>query len=252
MSWECGCGVVNKDSTTACRGCLTPKGETWESMRAHPEATPRAKAWIQLSDQIGGEFIFLGWDKLAHLMPLCKVRARVKNWTITIDEFRPKVSTGYGGTAPGPPVVQMKAPYVRKDQFWFDIFRSGLSSRVKRFFGTLESIKIGDPNFDDHFIVRSNDPSKARALLANINVRHLIRTWSWISDEHIRVAESTELPEGIVTLYFEPCEARLVDDLLIEPEAVMSIKSLFELFTEILNQLVEIGSASKEAPNVEL
>ncbi len=251
MSWECGCGIVNKDSTTVCRGCLTPKGETWESMRAHPEATPRAKAWIQLSDQIGGEFICLGWDKLFHLSPVCKVRARVKNWTITIDEFRPEESGSYGKTI-GDPVVQMKAPYVRKDRFWFDIFPPGLSSRVKRFFGILKSIKIGDPNFDDHFIVRSNDPSKARALLANINVRHLIRTWSWLPDEQIRVAESTELPEGIGTLFFEPCEARLVDHLLIAPEAVKSIKSLFELFTEILNQLVEIGSASKEAPNVEL
>ncbi len=29
MSWECGCGIVNKDSRTKCSGCGTPKGMVW-------------------------------------------------------------------------------------------------------------------------------------------------------------------------------------------------------------------------------
>ncbi|MFQ5539208.1 MAG: hypothetical protein ACE5FB_02320 [Candidatus Binatia bacterium] len=29
MSWECGCGVLNKDSKTACRACRTPQGMVW-------------------------------------------------------------------------------------------------------------------------------------------------------------------------------------------------------------------------------
>ncbi len=29
MTWECGCGVVNRDSKVKCRACQTPKGMVW-------------------------------------------------------------------------------------------------------------------------------------------------------------------------------------------------------------------------------
>jgi len=29
VSWECGCGVLNKDSKTTCRACRTPQGMVW-------------------------------------------------------------------------------------------------------------------------------------------------------------------------------------------------------------------------------
>jgi hypothetical protein len=141
----------------------------------------------------------------------------------------------------------MRADYVTKDQFWFDIFGTGLSSRVKKLFGLIKSIEVGDPNFNGRFIVRSNDPSKARALLANIEIRHLIRSRDWWPEEHIKVRHYTELPEEVGVLYLE--SRRPVAFL---PNEIKDVISLFELFEEILNQLVAIGSASEEAPNVVL
>ena len=43
MSWECGCGVLNKDSKTTCRACRTPQGMVWSP---HGFVSPKAARFL--------------------------------------------------------------------------------------------------------------------------------------------------------------------------------------------------------------
>jgi len=68
MTWECGCGVVNRDSKVKCRACRTPQGMVWT-----PHGFKSADDPVDLSDAprrkqaygygwfcvIGGGVIFL-------------------------------------------------------------------------------------------------------------------------------------------------------------------------------------------------
>jgi len=45
MTWECGCGVVNRDSKVMCRACQTPKGMVWT-----PHGFKAADGSVDLSD----------------------------------------------------------------------------------------------------------------------------------------------------------------------------------------------------------
>ena len=40
MTWECGCGVVNRDSKVKCRACQTPKGVVWTPQGSKPADDP--------------------------------------------------------------------------------------------------------------------------------------------------------------------------------------------------------------------
>ncbi len=68
MSWECGCGIVNRDSRVKCSGCRIPKGMVWtpHGIKAAddpvgPRETPRRKqeygfGWFCV---VGGVICFL-------------------------------------------------------------------------------------------------------------------------------------------------------------------------------------------------
>ncbi len=62
MSWECGCGIVNKDSKVECRACGTPKGMVWtpEGFKHPDEAAALGGTVIKTLPYAGGGFfIFL-------------------------------------------------------------------------------------------------------------------------------------------------------------------------------------------------
>jgi hypothetical protein len=58
MSWECGCGIVNKDSRAKCSGCGTPKGMVWtrEGFKPPDEAAALGDTVIKTLPYTGGGF----------------------------------------------------------------------------------------------------------------------------------------------------------------------------------------------------
>ncbi|MFQ5929930.1 MAG: hypothetical protein ACE5MK_09535 [Acidobacteriota bacterium] len=178
------------------------------------------KGWKELSHRIGAEFIKKD----------SKVRLRFREWIITLYSTEETDYRAEGLI----PVTYMRAPYGTKDGFAFEIYPWAIS--LGKLFGE-RRVRVGVPEIDSNFIIQSTNEAKVRALFANPRIRQLIQIHGKFNAFGVRWAE------GLNELYLRS-EGTISD--------VERLKSLFELFTETLSQLVAIGSASEEAPNVEV
>lgn len=186
--------------------------------------------WQQLANEIGGEFIDRGFWKSG------KVEARYKNWIITLDTYQ----TADAAAA----FTRIRAPFINKDSFRFEIYRNNIIAFFARVFST-ESITTGFPEIDKNYRVKSNDEQKLRELLSNPRIRQLLIAQQQI---HFSVKDDegwfgADFPEGVDELYFEVLG--VIKDL-------DRLKILYELFAETLNQLCLMGSAYEHDPKVEL
>ena len=68
----------------------------------------------------------------------------------------------------------MRAPYINPEGFRFTIYRKSLFSNLGKLLG-MQNIEVGDPEFDEAFIIKGNDESKVRDLFANPKIRQMIQ-----------------------------------------------------------------------------
>lgn len=216
------------------------------------------EVWKELSNEIGAEFIQGGfWNDRS------KVRARVRDWTITLDIY--VVSTGKSRIE----YTRIRAPYVNKDGFRFTVYRKSLFSDLAKFFG-MQDVKVGGPNFerleplfgvpaylnkadiecgypefDRDFVVQGNDESKLRLLFKNWKIRDLIQAqpsfFMQVKDDEGWFG--ADFPEGVDELYFQVIG--VIKD-------IKRLKGLYELFAETLNTLCHMGSAYENDPKLVL
>ena len=184
--------------------------------------------WNQIATDIGGEFIeggFWGKDVLVY---------KRGEWQILLDTY--VVSTGQSSHT----CTRMRAPFVNRDGLYFSVSRKGFFSSIGKLFG-MQDIEIGDPFFDEQFIIKGNNSEKIKSLLADRNIRELCqrqpRIKLRIKDDEGRFGP--EFPEGVDELYFE-CVGVIKETAL--------LKSLFALFCLILERLVRLDSAYEDDP----
>jgi hypothetical protein len=192
----------------------------------------REEIWRQLSTEIGARYVAGGFWKGD------KVQAVHEEWTVTLDSYA--VSTGKTTVV----YTRMRAPYVNPNGFRFTIYRKGFFSDIGKWFG-MQDIEVGDPSFDQDFIIKGTDESQVRALLSHQKIRDLIARQREI---HFSVKDDegwfgARFTEGVDELCF--AVAGVIKD-------VERLKLLYELFAETLDQLCRIGSAYEESPQVEL
>jgi hypothetical protein len=214
--------------------------------------------WKQLSEEIGGKYI-----KAARWKGDSKVQVRVRDWTITLDTYT--VSTGKSNVT----YTRMRAPYVNKDGFRFTIYRANWFSALAKLLGMQDvivggpkfenlgplfgvpgyldkqDIESGYPEFDRDFIIKGNNESKIRELFTILKIRDLIQSQPEI---FLQVKDDEgwfgkDFPEGVDELYFQVIG--VIKDL-------DRLKSLYNLFSELLNSLCHIGSAYENDPKLEL
>lgn len=191
----------------------------------------RAEIWRQLSSEIDGRYVEGNWRH-------DRVEANHGAWTVTLDKYAR--STGKTTIV----FTRMRAPYVNSAGFRFTIYRKGLFSELGKLLG-MQDIEIGDPSFDEAFIVQGNDEMKVRQLLSNAKVRELIAAQPAI---HFAVKDDegwfgAQFPEGVDELIFH------VTGVIRDVER---LKLLYDLFAETLDQLCRIGAAEERAPGVSL
>jgi hypothetical protein len=192
--------------------------------------------WSQIAADIGGEYVeggFWGKDVLVY---------KHGEWQILLDTYT--VTTSTGKTTSSTTYTRMRAPFVNKDGLCFKVYREGLFSSIGKFFG-MQDIEIGDPFFDDQFIIKGNDSEKIRLLLADTRIKDLIQQQPRV---HLEIRDDegwfgAAFPEGVDELYFQRVGVIKETELL---------KSLFDLFSVALMRLVEIDSAYQSDPNVRL
>ena len=192
----------------------------------------REEIWRQLADQIGAEYVdggFWGRDKVV---------ARVGEWTVTLDYYT--VSNGKTSTT----YTRMRAPYVNRDGFRFRIHRANFFTGIAEAVG-FHDIEIGDPAFDQDYVVKGNDAEKVCLLLASPRLRELIRCQPYL---RLQVKDDegwfgADFPEGVDELHFDA--GRVIRDL-------DQLHALFDLFAETLHRLCHIGSAYEDDPQIGL
>jgi hypothetical protein len=167
-----------------------------------------------------------------------KVQAHVGPWTVTLDTYT--FSAGHSHIT----FTRMRAPYVNPEGFRFTIYRKGFFSDVGKLLG-MQDIEVGDPEFDDPFIIKGNDEGKICGLFANPKIRQMIFAQPKIRLE-VRDSEGwfgSKFPQDVDELHFQ------VVGVIKEVER---LRSLFDLFAAVLNHLCKIGSAYKQDAGVEL
>ncbi|MFO0949787.1 MAG: DUF3137 domain-containing protein [Isosphaeraceae bacterium] len=190
------------------------------------------EVWRELSNEIGAAFVEGGMWKGN------KIEAHVGPWTVTLDTYT--VSSQHSHVT----YTRMRAPYVNPDGFRFTIYRKSVFSGLGKMLG-MEDIEIGDPGFDDAFIIKGNDPARVENLFADKALRALIMAQPQV---HLQVKDS----EG----WFGPKFPENVDELCFhvvgEIKEKERLRGLFDLCSATLDRLTRIGSASKQTPDVRL
>ncbi|HKI55000.1 MAG TPA: hypothetical protein VJ987_12810 [Anaerolineales bacterium] len=192
----------------------------------------KEEIWSQLSGEIGAEYQERGFFKEG------KVVLSHRQWEITLDTYT--VHTGKTTII----YTRMRAPYVNRDGFQFNIYRKNIFSGIGKMFGG-QDIEVGDAFFDDQFIIKGEPEHLVRSLLTNGMIRHLIQEQK---DIHFQVKDDdgwfkSRFPEGVDELYFE------VVGVIKDRER---LKKLFDLFSLVLDELCRLGSAYETDPNVKL
>ncbi len=191
------------------------------------------EVWRQLSQEIGAEFIEGGfWASTGS-----EVQAHVGPWIVTLD-------VGKSDEDGKSPVTRLRAPYVNPEGFRFTIYRKSVFSDLGKLLG-MQDIEVGDPEFDEAFIIKGNDEGKVCGLFANPKIRQMIQ-------DQPKIRLDVKDSEG----WFGPKFPEDVDELRFQVVGVIKdvdrLKSLFDLFATVLDQLCRIGSAYKQEPGITL
>lgn len=192
----------------------------------------RDEIWRQFAAVIGGN-VSAGsfWNSSGS-----KVAATHGQWTVTLDTFA--VSTGKSAAT----FTRMRAPYVNPDGFQFTIYRRGIFSDIGKWMG-MQDVAVGDPQFDEDFIIKGNDEAKLRRLFADARLRELISAQPdirfCVKDDEQRFWGGQNFPPDVDELYFQV--GGIIKD-------VDRLKQLFDLFAETLDELCRMGSAYEKIP----
>jgi Zn-dependent protease with chaperone function len=177
--------------------------------------------WRQVASDIGGDYQdggLFGQDVL---------RYRSGDSEITLDtwiEVGGDDSTTY---------TRMRAPFVNKDVLSLKIYRAGLFAPVGPFLG-IQDIQIGDPSFDENFVIQGNNHTKIRWLLGDTTLKELIQMQPDLCLE-IRHDDGTWDDKDL--LIFK-CRGVLKDET--------GLKKLFDLFCTALARLAQADSSSRQ------
>ena len=137
--------------------------------------------------------------------------------------------------------TRMYAAFNNKHGLRFKIKYKGISPAIETMLGA-QDIETGDEYFDQIFITKGNNEGKIKELLNDEKLRKLIprRSGMYFQIRNNEGWLGPRYPKGVDLLFFE-CN---------EIKSGPALEALFDLFTGTLERMVEIGSASADAPNI--
>jgi hypothetical protein len=186
----------------------------------------KEEVWEELCRQTGGELVKRGFWKGN------QVQLYSQPWTIVLDTYTE--SSGDSHTT----YTRARAPFLAPMGFRFAIYRKGLFSGMGKLMG-MQDIEIGEPDFDDAFIIQGNDEDSVRAFFSDRRLRQLIQVQPRIRLE-IKDNEGwfgTKFPDDVDEVRF--LATGVIKDLPL-------LKSLFELIITTLEQLCRIRAAARQ------
>ena len=183
----------------------------------------REEIWRQLAREVGGQF----FDKT--VLKSSAVQARADDWIITLDALSdPNTGASY---------TRLRAPYFNPEGFRFEIYRAGFFTELWKGLG-MQDIEVGHRRFDRDFVIKGNKPGRVRRLFDNRKIRRLI-------DAVPRIRLSVKGHEGMFSKF--PAG---MDELHFQSTGIIKdvgrLRTLFELFAEVLQELCHEGDAYED------
>ncbi len=189
--------------------------------------------WRQLAAEMEGSFAKGGF------FDRDRVEVRHRHWTLTLDKWH--VPAGKSVQV----FTRLRAPYVNADGFRFRVYRKSIFTSLGKALGLVQDVEIGDPMFDDEFVIQSDSEAKVRAMLQRPRLRELIAAQPDICFE-VKDDEGffgQQFPYGVDELHF--AAAGVINDL-------QQLKNLHQLFIEVLEYLCSVGSAYDQDADLKL
>lgn len=176
----------------------------------------REEIWRQLASELEAQYVEGGFWKRD------RIDVTQGDWIVSLDT--------YYDAALKRDFTRMRAAYSIHDSFQFTIYRRGIFSDLGKALG-MQDVEVGDPAFDDGFIIKGNDEAKLRGLFQCPRIRELISLHPSI---HLTVRDSKELPFA----GFGAASHELSFKVPGVIKDIGRLKQLFDLFAEILERLV--------------
>jgi hypothetical protein len=161
-----------------------------------------------------------------------KVRAQVGDWIVTLDTYRDAAGTTY---------TRLRAPFVNKDGFVFSIFRE--NSFEDRHSHDTQDLEVGQPDFDQTFVIKSNNIEEVKKLFSSEKIREHLKRQPHVYFSAAKESGwySKDFPDGIGELLFQTRG---------EIKDLARLRELYALFGETLDQLCRIGAATHDDPGL--
>lgn len=129
-----------------------------------------------------------------------------------------------GGFESGYAITRFISPLFSTTDFRLTIYKEGLLDRAGKFLG-MEDVVIGYPEFDEKFIIKTNNEKKAREIFSHETVR---KTFSSLPDLTLQITKK-ELPDND-----SPSLVLTIEEGITEPD---QLKRVFNAFHHVLNSL---------------
>jgi hypothetical protein len=183
--------------------------------------------WTSLRTRIDAELVDGGmWrgDKL---------RMQAGDWTVTLDEYSQMIPAGKAHVHV--PHMRMRAPFPNPTGFRFFIHRASVFSCLGTMLG-MQDIQIGHQEFDEDFVIKSNEESVVRSLCDSERLRTLMTAQP-------KFQLSIQDDEGWFGTRYPPTVDILVFDVAARIREVDRLKGLYDVFAETLGKLSKLGVA---------
>lgn len=187
----------------------------------------RQTVWKQLAAELGGSYQHSFWRG-------SQVHAEANGWTVLLDIRLVPIGKVVI------PFTRARARFTTLDHLRFRLYRETLLSELGKLLG-MQDILIGDAQFDDTFIVKSNDPSRIKELLSDAELRELLLSQSGRFDLQVndRTSFAVSLPEGIFELQYQ---------VMGTVKNLDQLRGIYEVFGQTLERLTVIRSAGPPGP----
>ena len=185
----------------------------------------RKKGMESWHEVFGGKFIEGTWGQGPYL------ELPYKNWHIILDYF--VVSTGKSSIT----YTRVRTVFKNPSAFELKISKEGVFSKIGKKLGG-QDLEIGDHEFDEHFVVKSNDDMMATRFLNSHEVKSRINFHKGFHLDLIKKNQmGVKCKEGESGLSF--LTAHIIKD---ETE----IRNLIELFQHMLDELLNLNVITED------
>ena len=189
---------------------------------------PLKEVWQQLANEINAEFTKGSIAKSA------RVVKTHKNWTILLDTYT--VNTGKSSVT----YTRMRVPYKRENDIQFKLIRKNIFSGLGSYFG-MPVIGTYDYDFDDEFVIKGNDESVIRDIFQNQDIK-----------DRIKLQKKLILKTKPYKEKKSPADSELYFQMTGVLKDIEKLQNLFELFSEMMDELEKNGIASPDQPMMKL